>query len=119
MRITLEGGPVSTFLLRAAGRRSPLIRTNWEFPHLASSFGFSPCSCGATDGTSACQHREVREMIAAATARRCRSAGTTHRLRATHSSVTSTSTVRRETCAQRRFDFGLVGGLAIPPAWGE
>ena len=37
----------------------------------------------------------------------------THMLRATHSNVTKTRKVRRETCIQRRFGLSLENGLAM------
>jgi hypothetical protein len=63
MKITLVDGPVSTFLLEAPGGRSTLIQTDFDFPGVASTFGWQPCSCGATDGTIDCPHRTVAEMI--------------------------------------------------------
>lgn len=66
MKITLENGPFSTFLLRAADGRSILIQTDYDFPGVASSFGWSACRCGETDGTVDCPHRTASEMIAAA-----------------------------------------------------
>ncbi|HQU42375.1 MAG TPA: hypothetical protein PK867_06160, partial [Pirellulales bacterium] len=59
----------------------------------------------------------------AATARRCRSAGMHHRLKPTHSSVTSTNPVRKENCIHRRFGFrpgnSLESGLAMPISMGR
>lgn len=66
MKITLENGPFSTFLLRAADGRSVLIQTDYDFPGVASSFGWCACRCGQTDGTVDCPHRTASEMIAAA-----------------------------------------------------
>lgn len=41
-------------------------QSDWDYPALASPFGFVPCECGATDGTVDCGHRSAAEMIAAA-----------------------------------------------------
>ena len=44
-----------------------LIQTDWEWPGIASTFGWVPCfECGATDGTVDCPHRTASEMIAEA-----------------------------------------------------
>ncbi|MBC7854309.1 MAG: hypothetical protein IAF94_12825 [Pirellulaceae bacterium] len=66
MKITLADGPVSTFILKAPDGRSILIQTDYDFPGVASTFGWQPCICGATDGTTDCPHRTVAEMIAEA-----------------------------------------------------
>ncbi|MFN0021311.1 MAG: hypothetical protein ACKVP0_23930 [Pirellulaceae bacterium] len=63
MTITLEDGPFSTFLLKAADDRSILIQTDYDFPGVASSFGWQPCKCGATDGTIDCPHQTATGMI--------------------------------------------------------
>ena len=66
MSITLLEGDCGTFLLVAQSGREILVQTDWDFPGLASTFGWSPCSCGATDGTVDCAHKTADEMIAAA-----------------------------------------------------
>lgn len=49
------------------------FQVDWDFPGLASTFGWSPCTdcsegCkGATDGTVPCKQRSVAEMIEEAT----------------------------------------------------
>lgn len=63
MKITLLEGDFGTFLLRSDDCRELLIQTDWDFPGVASTFGWSPCSCGATDGTVDCDHRTADEMI--------------------------------------------------------
>jgi len=63
MRITLLEGDCGTFLLRADDGRDLLVQTDWDFPGVASTFGWCPCPCGATDGTVDCDHRSVGEMI--------------------------------------------------------
>lgn len=43
-----------------------LFQLDWDFPSLASMFGFVPCECGKTDGTIECEHKTPYEMIASA-----------------------------------------------------
>lgn len=43
-----------------------LVQTDWDYPGIASNFGFVPCDCGATDGTVDCEHKTAGEMISAA-----------------------------------------------------
>jgi len=38
------------------------IQTDWDYPGLASLFGWTPC-CHATDGTIACEHKTVSEHL--------------------------------------------------------
>ena len=64
MRIALHEASFGTFLVVAQSGREILVQTDWDFPGLASTFGWSPCSCGATDGTVDCDHRTADEMIA-------------------------------------------------------
>ena len=66
MSITLHRGDFGTFLLQADDGREILIQTDWDFPCVATAFGWNPCPCGHTDGTVDCEHRTAREMIAAA-----------------------------------------------------
>jgi len=42
------------------------VQSDWDFPAIASCFGFVPCECGMTDGTIDCAHHTVSEMISAA-----------------------------------------------------
>lgn len=42
------------------------VQVDWDFPGIASAFGFSPCDCGDTDGTVDCAHHTASEMITAA-----------------------------------------------------
>ena len=44
-------------------QNSVLVQTDYDYPSLASSFGFVPCSCGQTDGTVDCPHKNSSEMI--------------------------------------------------------
>ena len=66
MRIRLREGHAGTFLLVARGQDSILFQSDWDFPGLASTFGWCPCPCGVTDGTVDCRHRTRSEMIAEA-----------------------------------------------------
>ena len=63
MRITLLEGDFGTFLLRAEDGLDLLVQTDFDFPGVATTFGWSACSCGATDGTVDCDHRTADEMI--------------------------------------------------------
>jgi len=57
------------YLLRFKDGGSILFQTDWDFPCLASNFGWVPCrECGDTDGTVDCPHRTVDEMMAEAIA---------------------------------------------------
>ena len=42
---------------------SILIQTDWDYPGIASTMGWTPCACGETDGPIDCQHRKTGEMI--------------------------------------------------------
>ena len=68
MKITLERGDYDSFLLVAADGRDLLIQSDWDFPGTASTFGWVPCPCGATDGTVDCAHRTRSDMIVEARA---------------------------------------------------
>ena len=63
MKITLHESDVCTFILLADNGRSILVQSG-DLPDLATIFGWSPCSCGSTDGTVDCDHRSACEMIA-------------------------------------------------------
>jgi hypothetical protein len=44
-----------------------IVQTDWEFPGLASTFGWVPCKkCRATDGTVDCKHKTASQMISEA-----------------------------------------------------
>jgi hypothetical protein len=64
MKIALHEGDFATFLLIAATGQEILVQTDLDFPGLASTFGWCPCPCGATDGTVDCDHRSAEDMIA-------------------------------------------------------
>ncbi|MFO0964633.1 MAG: hypothetical protein U0793_03470 [Gemmataceae bacterium] len=72
MRVRLEAEPCGLFLLipvHANGRRvrdldAIAVQSDWDYPGVASSFGYVPCDCGRTDGTVDCDHRSAGDMIA-------------------------------------------------------
>jgi hypothetical protein len=64
MKVTLHEGHAGTFQLVAEDGRDLLVQSDWDFPGTASTFGWSPCPCGATDGTVDCAHRTRSEMMA-------------------------------------------------------
>jgi hypothetical protein len=64
MKIALCQGDFGTFLVTAEDGRNLLVQLDFDFPGLASTFGWSPCACGDTDGTVDCDHRTAAEMIA-------------------------------------------------------
>lgn len=44
-----------------------LVQVDYDFPGLASTFGFIPCrKCNFTDGTISCKHHTVTDMISRA-----------------------------------------------------
>ena len=67
MQVTLNRGDKGLYyLLTAEDGREVIFQSDWDYPGLASHFGYVPCECGTTDGTVCCQHKAVHEMIAAA-----------------------------------------------------
>ena len=66
MSITLEAGDFGTYLLLADDGCDILIQTDWDYPGVASTFGWCPCDCGETDGTVDCPHRTASDMISEA-----------------------------------------------------
>ena len=62
MRVTLEYYH-SMFRLVAENGRSILLQSDWDFPKVASLFGYVPCHCRQTDGTIRCDHRTPAVMI--------------------------------------------------------
>ena len=63
MKITLTRSQFGHFLIESDDGRDVLIQSDWEYPGAASSFGWSPCDCGETDGTVDCAHKTSGEMI--------------------------------------------------------
>ncbi len=66
MLIMLQSGGFGTYLLFAEDGQQLLIQTDWDFPGIATAFGWRPCPCGHTDGTVNCAHKTVSQMIAEA-----------------------------------------------------
>jgi len=64
MKITLQKGDFGfTYLVVAEDGRDILIQSDWDYPGIASTFGWTPCECGATDGTVDCLHKTASQMI--------------------------------------------------------
>ena len=62
-----EGSPNFCFgLYDETGECAQFVQSDWDYAGLASSLGWVPCHCGHTDGTVACQHRTVSEMLSEA-----------------------------------------------------
>lgn len=61
--ITLELGQFGDYLIVNDNGRDVLIQTDWDYPGVASTFGWCPCECGFTDGTVDCEHRTADDMI--------------------------------------------------------
>jgi hypothetical protein len=40
-----------------------LFSVDWDWPFVASYFGYVPCNCGFTDGTVDCEHKTATQMI--------------------------------------------------------
>ena len=68
MKVTLMGPDDDGcfFLCDYEGREYRLVRQRKDHAAAAALFGWKACECGQTDGTVACEHRTVREMIAEA-----------------------------------------------------
>lgn len=66
MKITLDRGDCGTYAVLAEDGRDVLFQTDWDFPGLASTFGWISCECGATDGTVDCPHKNKSDMMASA-----------------------------------------------------
>lgn len=66
--VELAGGDVGgTYeLVDLDSGKSLLFQADWDFPGLATSFGFVPCKCGRTDGSVDCPHKTASQMIAEA-----------------------------------------------------
>jgi hypothetical protein len=64
--ITLTDDLHGNFILQADDGRDILIQVDWDYPGVASTFGWTPCPCGQTDGTVDCEHRTASEMISEA-----------------------------------------------------
>jgi hypothetical protein len=65
-RITLQAGDIGgTYeIIDNDSGESLLIQTDWDFPGVASTFGWVPCRrCRTTDGTVDCAHKTATQMI--------------------------------------------------------
>jgi hypothetical protein len=66
MMISLESGRFGwDFVIEAEDGRTVYVQTDWDYPGVASSFGWAPC-CDATDGTVDCEHGTAMDHINAA-----------------------------------------------------
>ena len=61
-----HGAPCCYVLVDEDTGEDILVQTDWDYPSVASAFGFVPCDCGETDGTVDCPHKTAGEMITAA-----------------------------------------------------
>jgi hypothetical protein len=66
MNVRLVRGPFGTYFLIAADGQDLFFTVDVDLPRLASTFGWTPCPCGETDGTIDCEHKSTTEMIASA-----------------------------------------------------
>jgi hypothetical protein len=68
MKIYIETGDFGAYVLsNDEDNRTILIQSDWDYPGVASTFGWIPCGqCRESDGTVACAHNTVSEMIASA-----------------------------------------------------
>lgn len=65
-KIYLESGPFGWdyVIKNTVDDRYVLIQTDWDYPGIASTFGWIPCEqCSCTDGTVDCEHKTVDQMI--------------------------------------------------------
>jgi len=60
------GAPGCYVLVNEDTGEDLLVQTDWDYPGVASSFGYVPCACDETDGTVDCAHKTASEMIVAA-----------------------------------------------------
>jgi len=65
MKIKLEQGHFGwDYYLTAENGGTILIQTDWDYPAVASYFGWVPCEhCNMTDGTVDCEHKTATQMI--------------------------------------------------------
>lgn len=68
--VTLEKGQFGwDYILRNEDTgETVLVQTDWDYPGVASCFGYVPCDCGGTDGTVDCAHKTAHVMISEAQA---------------------------------------------------
>lgn len=67
-RIMLTSAPYGCYEVTLLDGEEPsiLIQSDWDFPGVATTFGWTPCPCGGTDGTVDCPHKTASQMIAEA-----------------------------------------------------
>tara|TARA_R100000234_G_scaffold110704_1_gene83244 strand:- start:996 stop:1280 length:285 start_codon:yes stop_codon:yes gene_type:complete len=66
-KIHLESGQFGwDYIIESDSGQTVLIQSDWDYPGVASSFGWTACDCGETDGTVDCSHKTASEMIASA-----------------------------------------------------
>lgn len=61
--ITLKPEQFGRYIIENDDGQTMLIQTDWDYPSVASAFGWCACDCGFTDGTVDCEHRTADEMI--------------------------------------------------------
>ena len=69
MKVTLDACADDVpcgFKVIAEDGREAIFQSDWDFPSLASTFGYCPCECGRTDGTVDCKHKTATQMISEA-----------------------------------------------------
>ncbi len=64
MKITLESGQFGwDYILKSESGDTLLLQTDWDYPGIASAFGWTPCKYCGTDGTVDCEHKSASSMI--------------------------------------------------------
>ena len=63
MKITLLEADCGTFLLLAEDGRTILVQVDWDFPGVASTFGWSPRSSPMTDDTGTLAEKSLSTVI--------------------------------------------------------
>ena len=63
-----EGSPRSSFAIYnvETGAEVQFVQSDWDYAPLASNFGWVPCECRDTDGTTPCRHKSVSVMLSEA-----------------------------------------------------
>jgi len=63
VKITLLEADCGTFLLRAEDGRTILVQVDWDFPGVASTFGWSPPPGTMTDDTGTLAEKSLSTVI--------------------------------------------------------
>lgn len=68
MKIFVESNRYGHYIVsNDTNNETRYFQTDYDFPSLASTFGWEPCEeCNTTDGTVPCEHKAVSEMIQSA-----------------------------------------------------